>query len=77
MTVGEDKNKIRNILIPAVPKFRQLYSPFIDQYLTLSSDESYTVNVSMYIIIVSACTIMHYNFTNTLLLLNSNGGSPQ
>ncbi|XP_003390372.1 PREDICTED: phosphatidate cytidylyltransferase, mitochondrial-like [Amphimedon queenslandica] len=47
MTVGEDKNKIINILKPAVPEFKQLYSPFINQYLTLNSDSSYTVNISL------------------------------
>ena len=46
MTVGEDKNKISNILKPAVPEFKQLYSPFIDKYLTLNRDSSYTVNAS-------------------------------
>lgn len=47
MTVGEDKNKIINILKSAVPEFKQLYSPFINKYLTLNSDGSYTVNVSI------------------------------
>lgn len=33
MIVGEDRNKIRNIVVPNIPYFSELYKPYIDSFL--------------------------------------------
>lgn len=39
MTIGEDKNKVRNVLIPLVDDFRTLYGPLLEKYLEKKSDD--------------------------------------
>ena len=38
MIVGEDRNKIRNIVLPNLPHFFELYKPYIDSFLEESAD---------------------------------------
>ena len=38
MIVGEDRNKIRNIVLPNLPHFSELYKPYIDSFLEESAD---------------------------------------
>lgn len=47
MTIGEDRNKVENILIPAVGDFRKLYAPVFDQFLTQRLDKDHTYNVKV------------------------------
>ena len=38
MIIGEDRNKIRNIVLPNIPHFSELYNPYIESFLEESAD---------------------------------------
>ena len=47
MIIGEDKNKIGNIVVPNLIHFRQLYSHVLHQYV-VQKGSNLTVKVSNY-----------------------------
>ena len=51
MTIGEDKNKVYNVLLPIVDKFRTLYYPIFNKYLYKTSEgksNTFIVKVDLY-----------------------------
>lgn len=59
MIIGEDKNKIENIVVPNLIRFRQLYSHVLHQYV-VKEGNNLIVKVSNYEILPRTDRLFYY-----------------
>ncbi len=56
MIIGEDKNKIRNIVKPALVQFKDIYSLLIEEFLIPDTHNQWKLKVSTVEPRYSSCT---------------------